>query len=385
MNSATIVWIAGTGWDAVPGTDKRLVEALPLSQQVLWIDPPVPVTRGIFDTQKSNARARRYRAPEQVSENVRRVRVHVLPGVTRPVIRLITARLLDHAIRRALNASGTEATAVVVAFPLARFPRHVGGRKILYVTDDWIGGSALMGFSRAAVRRALVSNLGIADHVAVISDVLIRKLPRIPVTTKTRPTRTQSVFSIIPNGCPEPVVDHEQTREPVAGLVGQLNERLDLDALEAVQATGVRIKVIGPRADRDPDFRTRLDRFLAAENVTWLGRLPAADVSLEVVQFGVGLTPYADTAFNRASFPLKTLEYLAAGVAVVSTDMPAARWLNTQHVDIASGPDDFARNVLKALSQREDTHQARLRRQFAAAHTWRARAVQFLQILSSAR
>jgi hypothetical protein len=38
----------------------------------------------------------------------------------------------------------------------------------------------------------------------------------------------------------------------------------------------------------------------------------------------VGLTPYADTPFNQASFPLKTLEYLSAGLPVVSTDLPGA-------------------------------------------------------------
>lgn len=382
MSPSTIVWIAGTGWDAVPGTDKRLVEALPPSQQVLWIDPPVRFT---LDALKYNLQRRGDGGLESVSENVRRVRVRVLPGITRPGIRQITGRLLDRAIHRALKASGTEATAVVVAFPLARFPRHIAGSKVLYVTDDWIGGSRLMGFSRAAVRRTLVSNLGTADNVAVISDELIPGLSHLHAASSTHPMRPPAVFSVIPNGCPEPGTDQPVNREFVAGLVGQLNERLDLDALEAVQATGVRIKVIGPRTDRDPAFRARLDCFLAAENVTWLGRLPAADAAKEVIQFGVGLTPYADTAFNRASFPLKTLEYLAAGLAVVSTDMPAARWLDTYHIDISHTPEDFARNVLKALSQRDDTHQASLRRKFAMAHTWRARAGKFLQLLISAR
>ena len=381
MNPSTIVWIAGTGWDGVPGTDKRLVEAFPLSQQVLWIEPPVRVTLAALKTARGHAPG----APERVSENVRRVRVHVLPGVTRPGIRLVTARLLDRAIRQALKSTGTEAAAVVVAFPLARFPRRVGGTKVLYVTDDWIGGSTLMGFSRAAVRRTLVSNLGRADNVAVISEELMRELPLLPAPSTTQPSRPPAVVSVIPNGCPEPVIEQPASRQFVAGLVGQLNERLDLEALEAVQATGVRIKVIGPRTDRDPVFRSRLDCFLAAENVTWLGRLSADEVANEVVQFGVGLTPYADTSFNRASFPLKTLEYLAAGLAVVSTDIPAARWLNTHHVDISHSPEEFARNVLKALSQRDDAHQASLRRQFSMAHTWRARAMQFMQLLSSGR
>src|SRR5258708_23401667 len=47
----------------------------------------------------------------------------------------------------------------------------------------------------------------------------------------------------------------------------------------------------------------------------------------------VGITPYRDTPFNRASFPLKTLEYLGAGLPVVSADLPAARWLRANLTD----------------------------------------------------
>ena len=54
------------------------------------------------------------------------------------------------------------------------------------------------------------------------------------------------------------------------------------------------------------------------------------------------MTPYAESPFNRASFPLKTLEYLAAGLGVVSTDMPSARWLNTSLISLQSEPHDFA-------------------------------------------
>ena len=50
----------------------------------------------------------------------------------------------------------------------------------------------------------------------------------------------------------------------------------------------------------------------------------------------VGLTPYSQSDFNRASFPLKTLEYLAAGRPVVASDLPANRWLDTSHVSIAA-------------------------------------------------
>lgn len=376
MNHRMVVWIAGTGWDAVPGTDKRLVEAFPNSQQVLWVDPPVPITvRALLSRNRRNA----LRAPEHVYRNVWRIKVPVFPGVTRPVMRKLTSILLNRAIHRTLEVNDIEPSAVVVAFPLAKFPPQLQGTKILYVTDDWLGGSSLMGFSHRAVKDALISNLKNADRVAVISDQLVNSLPYQPDTRNDRPTL--EVVDVIPNGCPEPLFGNYLEPELVAGLVGQLNERLDLDVLESVQATGVKMKIIGPRSDRNPVFRERLDRFLSAENVVWLGQLPAEDASLEMARFGVGLTPYTDTPFNRASFPLKTLEYLAAGVPVVSTDMPAARWLNAPHVQITSDPEDFSQMVLTTLQHSNRSDVINECRSFAYRHTWNARAVRFMELI----
>ena len=47
----------------------------------------------------------------------------------------------------------------------------------------------------------------------------------------------------------------------------------------------------------------------------------------------VGITPYQNSPFNYALFPIKTLEYLSAGLLVVSTDLPGSRWLRD---DLAS-------------------------------------------------
>lgn len=378
MTQQTIVWIAGTGWDAVPGTDKRLVQALPPDQHVLWIDPPVPVRnmKGLAALTSAG------KSPDAVAQNVLRVKVSALPGVTRFGVRRVTGVLLSRTIRRALSGSGRRASAVVVAFPLARFPQWADTQKILYVTDDWLGGSSLMGFSRNEVKRVLVKNLREAHNVAAVSEYLSSELRQIRLPREDE--GPEPPFTLLPNGCQEAERTGLQSDpQPIAGLVGQLNERLDLDVLEAVQAKGVRIMVIGPRADRDPEFGRRLDRFLAAANVQWLGRVAPEDLAFHLRQLGVGLTPYADTRFNRASFPLKTLEYLAAGVPVVSTDIPAARWLSTEHVEISATPQTFARNVVHALSKPADLIQRQQCRDFAANHSWAMRARQFLDLLEA--
>ena len=91
------------------------------------------------------------------------------------------------------------------------------------------------------------------------------------------------------------------------------------------------------------------------------------------------MTPYADfSPLIGASFPLKTLEYLAAGLGVVSTYMPSARWLNTSLISLQSEPHDFALAVKAALALDAMTEDQELgRKEFAACHTWGARGVEF--------
>lgn len=381
-NTGPIVWIAGTNWDGVAGTDKRLVESLARFRPVLWVDPPVRATLKTASHWRSRLGLRCTAAPaplERVSDSILRLRVTVLPGVTRPGVRRLTALMLERAITSALSRTGWLPEAVVVAMPLARFPRRTAGTKILYLTDDWLEGSRLMGLSRSVIRRVLDSNLSQADGVAAVSEALLNQVEAL------RASASGKVFAVVPNGCPEPARAAPSTaRESTACLVGQLNERLDLDLLEAVQASGVELVIIGPRTDRNPAFRRRLDALLEAENVRWVGPLAAGELQEQLRVHGVGMTPYAESSFNRASFPLKTLEYLAAGLGVVSTDMPSARWLNTSLITLQSEPHEFALAVKEALARRNDGEQERLRNEFAAAHTWDARAMEFQRLLAAA-
>ena len=112
---------------------------------------------------------------------------------------------------------------------------------------------------------------------------------------------------------------------PVLGLVGQLSERIDLDILTALSDAGFALLLVGPR---DPRWEAeRFAELAGRPAVHYTGRVPAASVPAYLAAIDVGITPYTASDFNRASFPLKTLEYLAAGRPVVSTDLPGARWL----------------------------------------------------------
>ena len=371
MTEPTIVWLAGTGWDQITGTDKRIVRQIGLLRPVVWVDPPVALDR------------RRPRlgasAPEPVAPGVTRVSVTVLPGITRRGIRLVTARIVDRVVASLL--AGLDDATVVVAFPLAQLPRGSAATRVLYVTDDWLDGAALMGFSPAVVRGTLRENLARADAVAAVTPSLLS----LVLGEGTRGADAAALAArVVANGAPAPTAAPVD-REHVAGLVGQINERLDLSLLEELVRRGVPLRIIGPRADRDPAFGRRLDSLLAAPGVDWLGPVPQSELALHLGRLGVGLTPYLDTPFNRASFPLKTLEYLSAGLRVVSSDLPASRWLDTPFVAVRGDAASFADAVVTELALPVDPARDDECRAFAARHSWVQRADELLELVDSVR
>jgi teichuronic acid biosynthesis glycosyltransferase TuaH len=368
MNSL-LVYVPGSRWTDVAGTDRRLVTAVAESVPVLWVDPPFsPATRQ--RTAEETPRA----GIDEVAPGVSRLQILAPPGASRPGIRLLTRFLRQRAIRRAVDRLGQTPIAVIVASPRERMPRHVAGVRMLYCTDDWLAGAGLMGLSPSHVRDTMRANVSDADIIAAVSPTLAQRLAK----------EFSAEVEVLANGCTVPISTVSGVSSgSSAVLVGQLNERIDTSLLEAVRDAGVAIDVIGPRSERLAATTAALDELLRSPGITWRGEMPQEELPAMLSQMAVGLTPYADTEFNRASFPLKTLDYLASGLPVVSTDLPSVAWLDTDLIEVASGPVDFAEKVVEVLARPRTSDDRDRRIAFARTHSWHARADQLLRLLTS--
>jgi teichuronic acid biosynthesis glycosyltransferase TuaH len=369
--TGVLVFIPGSRWENVSGTDHQLALAVAESVPVLWVDPPLPFHHALRSPDRPLGRLEL----SEVADDITRLRSLSLPGFTRRLVAPLTSRLLSADVRTSLARLGVEAKATLLSSPISRFPSGLAGPNLLYVTDDWAAGATMMGLAPALVEKTLRSNVAAAQHTAAVS-------PALAALVDSRMKTDQRATAVLPNGCAitalqEPAGD----RKPTAVLIGQLNERLDMDLLAALDQAHVPILVIGPRTARDPETCRRLDAFLASDNVAWLGRLPLADTRKQLATARVGLTPYRDNAFNRASFPLKTLDYLAAGLPVVATDLPAVRWLDTNLVTICDTAENFVRQVQQQLATAPNTAAEVDRRTFAAGHSWHERARQMMTII----
>ncbi len=365
-----LVYLAGSAYDEVEGTDRRLVEALSRDRDVVWVDPPKPVTAAVRDPA---LRARLRQPLTQETASVVRLHTWGPPGLTRRGVRRYAARLHSHAVNRAIGRMGDGATpTVVMAGWLSELSLVRAFPRAMYLTDDAEAGARLLGVDGGFLASNQHRQAMAADEIFVVSQDLADLVAQWGRSAH-----------LVPNGA---AVDHLATwsrpyptslSAPVAGLVGQLNDRLDLRLLVDLARTGVSLLVVGPRRERDAAIRDALDELFSFDNVEYVGPVPYADIPSYLAATTMGLTPYTDSAFNRASFPLKTLEYLAAGRRVVSTDLPSSRWLNTPLVDVAATPEEFIRLVHRRLSEPVGPGVEESCRAVAQSHSWQVRAAAF--------
>ncbi|WP_072803300.1 glycosyltransferase family protein [Rhodococcoides yunnanense] len=352
--TVTVVYMSGRNTGGVDYPDAPLIEALSTFVHVLWIDSATG------EGEPSGPDLQRIR------HNLTRVRT--------------SAPAAEQSIASALDRLGADAAAVILSDPMARFPRALTGHRLFYMTEDWVLGAKKYGLSRRAVRRGIEINCARADTIAAVSHTLAARLHLY--------SKVIDAVRVVPPGCsPVDNLDKHGAYDEHGGdsvaLVGPLDERLDFDILDAVADSGRHILAEGSRTIRTPQATTaRLDAFLARPNVRLVD---AAAAESPIAAASVGIVPYVLDALDLARFPSQTLEYLAFGIPVVATDIPAVRWVDSEHVTIASSPAEFARRVTEIGSAVQTSAHRVERRSIASKHTWAARAETMLRLAGLSR
>lgn len=122
---------------------------------------------------------------------------------------------------------------------------------------------------------------------------------------------------------------------PVAGYVGVIDERMDLD-LVAGMADALpdwEVRMVGPVCKIDPASLPQ------RPNLTYPGPRPYPELPEVLGGFDVALMPFARNEATASISPTKTLEYLAAGLPVVSTRVPD---VVADHASVVCLRDDAA-------------------------------------------
>jgi glycosyltransferase involved in cell wall biosynthesis len=128
------------------------------------------------------------------------------------------------------------------------------------------------------------------------------------------------------------------------------------------------IALVGPTGAGDPGGDlSALDR---AANIHLVGARDAIGLAAVLRGADAGLIPYAINDLTRSVFPMKVYEYLAAGLPVLSTPLPALEGVDA--IDVIASAPRLVEVVEREMAR--DTPERRAERsQAAAAHSWEAR------------
>lgn len=115
-----------------------------------------------------------------------------------------------------------------------------------------------------------------------------------------------------------------------------------------------------------------MDELVDLPNVHWLGMRPYGDIPAYGAGFDVAIMPWLQNEWIRFCNPIKTKEYLALGLPVVTMRYPEAA-MHEHVIAVADSADKFVAHVRDALAG-SPVSTPELRRESVARDSWAARS-----------
>jgi len=170
---------------------------------------------------------------------------------------------------------------------------------------------------------------------------------------------------------------------PRVGYVGSINPKVDFDLL--IELTSRRRDwnwvIVGREVALEGTSHEKWRQLQSQPNVYALGNKSAVDVAGYTAALDVGLLCYrVDGTWAKGIYPIRLHEHLAAGLPIVSADVPAVREF-PEVVFVASSADQWEAAIESALAGRGPGTRE-LRQQTARANTWDCRVNQLERLIA---
>lgn len=301
--------------------------------------------------------------------------VHVLSPLVIPLhgnraVRALNARVLAWLVRRAVRRVGIHRPILWGYVPQAEVLEPVlEPEAVVYHCVDDI--AAQKGIDAASFRAAEQRFASRADLVLASAPALAERMRTLSAHVLFAPNVADTGFfaAALEPGAEDPAVAAlPGPRIVFTGAV--VAKKLDV----ALLAELARLRpdwslvLVGPVGLGDP--RTDVGALRGVANVHLLGPRPYSALPAVLRAADAAIIPYAINELTRSVFPMKVFEYLAAGLPVVSTPLPALAGVDG--LEIADGAAAFAGALERMLA--EDAPERRAERSRAAlGHSWEAR------------
>lgn len=375
MKQKTIVMLSTTDWDA-PQFGSRQQIALQLAKrghQVLFVDQPRALHSLITDWHKSLVQMHRWLSGglRQPVLDLPKLYVYapppVLPIFYHPWTNPLSQRILKLAIRRTL--------------------RRLGWQTDIFWTY-WANSSDLIGsFGERLAVYHCIDDFTVIDYplvksgiIAQLEATLCRRVDLIFARTEEL-TAAKRQFN--PNTCflpggvdidlfdptqvPNLPADIASLPKPRIGLVGTLDNRLDIELLVycAQNLPEASFVFVGPVKRH----LINLNSLEELPNVHFFSARPHTEIPAVVATFDTCLIPYRVTPYTEGVSPLKLYEYLAMGKPVIATNLPYLR-REANHIRLASTPEAFLAQVKAALATPPEAKKQAQWRSVSEGYSW---------------
>ncbi len=370
LQGRDIVCVGFADWDTDLWTNQHhLMSRLAAGNRILFVES-LGLRRPRLAARDLSRMARRLRSglqPPRPRDGLHVLSPLVVPLHDSSLVRALNARLLPALVGRAARGLGLRRPILWSYVPQAEIlidtldPSLV----IYHCVDDISAHERIDTASFLAAERRFAAR---ADLVLASAPELARRMREISGNVLEAPNVADT--DLFATALDDGPVDAAVAALPRPRIVftGAISAvKLDTELLEGLARARPdwSIALVGPVGLGDP--RTDVSALAAEPNVHLLGKRAYEQLPAVLRGADAGLIPYRRSRLTDSIFPMKVYEYLAAGLPVVSTPLPALA--GVEGVAVAVDAAGFQGALETAM--REDTPALRAERsRLASSHSW---------------
>ncbi len=373
LRDRDIVCVGFADWDTDLWTNQHhLMARLARENRVLFVESlglRRPQLAG-RDLARIVRRLRRGLAPPRERDGLHVLSPLVVPLHRSRLVRALNARLLPALVRRAARRLGLREPILWAYVPQAEalIDALAPSLVVYHCVDDIAAHERI---DTASFRAAETRFAARADLVLASAPALAERMRTLSANVLYAPNVADTeLFSQALRPSPPAPLDPQMAALPAPRIVftGAI-VALKLDIGLLVELARLRrswsFALVGPIGPGEPDADVSV---LSAEpNIHLLGPRAYAQLPEVLRAADAGLIPYARNELTDSIFPMKVYEYMAAGLAVIATPLPALA--GVEGVRCAADAQGIAALLDEALAQ-DDPERRAARSRAAAAHSW---------------